>query len=64
MLIEKCLKNIRCDTGACHQMAKFNINTSSYKGSIYLCEKCFKELYNLMLKMKKEYTSKETKGNN
>ncbi|MBR2909759.1 MAG: hypothetical protein IKC11_05400 [Clostridia bacterium] len=63
MLIEKTLKNIRCDTASCHKMAMFNINTSSYKGSIYLCEECFKNLYNLMLKIKKEYSAKEIKGN-
>lgn len=63
MYIEKCLKNIRCDTAGCHQLAKFNINTSSYKGSICLCDDCFNKLSTAIQKIKKtELTKIKQKG--
>ena len=35
---------IRCDSGLCHEIASYEIESQSYKGNIYLCEKCFSNL--------------------
>lgn len=59
MLIDECLKNIRCDTANCHKPASFNINTSGHKGNIYLCNDCFNSLYINMQKIKKTNTLKK-----
>lgn len=61
MFVEKCPKNVRCDTGNCHNFANFNINTNGYKKNICLCEKCFNELYLSMQKCKRENKIKEGK---
>ena len=54
MFVEECLKNIRCDIANCHKLAKFNINTSSYKGNICLCQDCFNTLLTAMKKLDKK----------
>ncbi len=56
MNIQSCPQNIRCDCINCNKLAKYSIDTSSYKGNINLCEECFTNLYNAMMKMKKEIT--------
>ena len=60
MYIEKCPKNIRCDTLNCHAFATFNINTNGYKKNLCLCEKCFNELYKNIQNIKKQI--KQEKG--
>lgn len=64
MCVETTLKNIRCDTVACHKMAKFSINTSGYKGCIYLCEECFNKLYLAMQRQKKTAKNSMSKEKN
>ena len=66
MYIEECLRNLKCDTAGCHSNAKYNINTSGYKGNLCLCEKCFNNLYDNVNKIKKSQTSKliKNKGEN
>lgn len=54
MQIEKCPKNVRCDTANCHQFATFNIDTSGHKRNICLCEQCFNSLFKAMQTIKKE----------
>ena len=44
MKITKKLMKIRCDSGLCHEIASYEIESQSYKGNIYLCEKCFSNL--------------------
>jgi len=60
MYIEKCPKNIRCDTLNCHEFAIFNINTNGYKKNLCLCEKCFNELSKNIQNIKKQI--KQEKG--
>ena len=52
MEIAECLRNVRCDKISCHKLAKYNLNISSYKGSICLCEECFNHLFLAINKIK------------
>ena len=62
MYIEESLRNVRCDTVACHRFAKFNISTNSYKGKLCLCDKCFNDLFTSMSSINK--TENKPKGEN
>ncbi len=55
MRIAKIVKNIRCDTVLCNKCADFELTINSYKGNLYLCEKCYKTIQNLF----KRTTSKD-----
>lgn len=46
MKISKIKQKIVCDTVLCGEIATYCIESESYKGNIYLCEKCFKSLQN------------------
>ena len=61
MHIAETLKNVRCDTVGCHKIAKYNLDTNSYKGSTCLCLECFNNLYKAMQLIKKSTTLKQTK---
>ncbi len=63
MTVEKCPKNVRCDTANCHTFATYNINTNGYKKNICLCDNCFNQLYLSMQKAKRN-NSKKLKGDN
>lgn len=62
MSVERCLRNVRCDTGNCRNFASYNINTSGYKGNLCLCEECFNALLTSMQKAKKIANSNKSKG--
>ena len=44
MKITRKLMKIRCDSVMCGEMAGYEIESESYKGNIYLCDKCFANL--------------------
>jgi len=47
MKIEKNLRKIRCEMGACNKLADYTIrlNRMGLKNSIHICAECLKELY-------------------
>ena len=51
MRISKIMKNIKCDTVLCNKSASYEIESNSYKGSIFLCEDCFIAMQKLFKKV-------------
>lgn len=47
MKLKQTILNIKCDTVLCNSNATFCLETNSYKGNTYLCEKCFDQYKNL-----------------
>lgn len=47
MKLKQTILNIKCDTVLCNSNAMFCLETNSYKGNTYLCEKCFEQYKNL-----------------
>ncbi len=47
MKIARIVKNIKCDTVLCGNNADYELILNSFKGSAFLCEKCFKAIQNL-----------------
>lgn len=47
MKIEQIQKKLVCDTISCWQTSAYKITTNSYKGNMYLCENCYKQLSKL-----------------
>lgn len=47
MKISKTSKDIKCDTVLCGKDADYEIFSDSYKGTIYLCDNCFKMMQKL-----------------
>lgn len=52
-------KTIKCDSVLCHNLSTFKIESNSYKGDMFLCDKCFKELTNIIKKGTKTNESKQ-----
>ncbi len=44
-------KQIKCDTVLCNNNSSYEILTNNYKGTIYLCESCFKKIQKLFKKV-------------
>ncbi len=59
MNIQKINKLIKCDIVLCNENANYQIDTNSYKGTMFVCEKCF----NLMQKLFKRTTIKNEQNN-
>ena len=53
MKIEKINLNLICDTISCWQVASYKLTTNSFKGNMYLCEKCLQELIKSLKGIKK-----------
>ena len=47
MKLNKINKSLICDTVLCNKLSSFQIETGSYKGNMFLCEDCFKNLSNI-----------------
>lgn len=58
MKLDRCLNNVRCDSGGCKKFAICTIDTNGYKGSICLCRECFNALFKDAQKLKKSETIK------
>ena len=41
-------KNIKCDGVNCNKLSKFSLDINSYKGLIFLCENCFKQMQSIL----------------
>ena len=48
MKIIKSKQNIKCDRVSCHNFSGFMLELDIYKGSIFLCDDCFKALLTLI----------------
>ena len=50
MLVEKTKCKVKCDASGCDNMGCYQIVNKRFvfDGSVYLCEKCFNELYGEM----------------
>lgn len=50
MQIEKTKARIKCDVSGCGNISDYTIVNKKivFDGNIYMCEKCFKELYRLI----------------
>ena len=55
MRISKIMKNIKCDTVLCNKSASYEIESKSYKGSIFLCEDCFIAMQKLFKKVAEKW---------
>ena len=49
----------KCDTIMCNKKAKSRLETNSFKGDSYLCETCFKNLFNSMKRIKDKYETEK-----
>ncbi len=58
MKIKTINQTIKCDTVLCNHDAVYALETNSFKGNTYLCDRCFKALQNLF---KKDNLKNETK---
>ncbi len=58
MKINKSNNIFKCDIVGCNKNSTFEIKTGSYKGDLFMCENCFKQLRNLL---KKESTNESKK---
>lgn len=54
MKILKKKTNIMCDTVLCNTHSDYVIECNSYKGNIYLCEKCYNALKSNMKRIKQK----------
>ena len=50
MNLTKTNKIIKCDTVLCHKNCSYVFSIDSYKGDIFLCEDCLKNIKNLFKK--------------
>lgn len=58
MKISKKKTRIMCDTILCNTFSDFVIESESYKGNIYLCEKCFGVLQSNIKRIKQNNDQK------
>ncbi|MBQ8451569.1 MAG: hypothetical protein IJ538_02200 [Clostridia bacterium] len=59
MILNKINSFAKCDTVLCNQTCTYELVTNSYKGNIYLCENCFKELTSLFKRNSYKNETKE-----
>ena len=48
MKVNKITKPLICDTVFCNKLSSYQVDTDSYKGPIFLCENCYKNLQTIL----------------
>lgn len=58
MKVNKITKPLICDTVLCNKLSSYQIDTESYKGSMFLCENCYKKLQTILKRNPTNHDSK------